>query len=329
MKKHLFIGLMITSSSYAFAQLPPCNELPQPMSIDSRLHEIGYPCDDFINPEPNPNPDNPNPPTNPPSNSGSLDFTSNVKPIGFETWDTFLFNGDLIANYGMSRTSGTVDLSGWGGLKFITNKLERMSITNNGNVGIGNLNPKTKLDIDGAFTLSGNHANLDSTIPTNEVANLNHLKNSGKLLIGWNISPGLGETVFISNRGGGSDGGFHFYDYTNTGQINNLLKINSNGNVLVNGKLEAKEVKITLSPTADFVFEEDYNLPTLKEVENHIKEKKHLLEIPSAAEMEKAGVDVGVFQIKLLQKIEELTLYIIDQNKKIEKLEEQVESLHQ
>ena len=95
------------------------------------------------------------------------------------------------------------------------------------------------------------------------------------------------------------------------------------GNAAIQGKFEAKEVKVTLTPTADFVFEEDYNLPKLEEVEKHIKEKKHLPEIASAKEMEKDGVNVGEFQIKLLQKIEELTLYSIEQNKKINLLIEE------
>ena len=99
------------------------------------------------------------------------------------------------------------------------------------------------------------------------------------------------------------------------------LKWNENGNVAVSSKLEAKEIKVTETPTADFVFEEDYKLPTLQEVEKHIKEKKHLPEIASAKVMEKEGVNVGKFQIQLLQKIEELTLYIIEQNKRIEELE--------
>lgn len=81
--------------------------------------------------------------------------------------------------------------------------------------------------------------------------------------------------------------------------------------------MEAKEVKVTLSPTVDFVFEENYSLPKLEDVEKHIKEKKHLPEIASK-EMEKEGVNVGEFQIKLLQKIEELTLYSIEQNKQLQ-----------
>jgi len=95
-------------------------------------------------------------------------------------------------------------------------------------------------------------------------------------------------------------------------------------NMRVDAKLEAKEIKVTLTPTADFVFEEKYNLPKLEDVEKHIKEKKHLPEIASAKEMEKEGVNVGEFQIKLLQKIEELTLYTIEQNKRIKELESKI-----
>jgi len=100
-------------------------------------------------------------------------------------------------------------------------------------------------------------------------------------------------------------------------------------NASLQGKLEAKEVKVTQSPTADFVFEEDYTLPTLEDVEKHIRENKHLPEIASAKEMEKEGVNVGEFQIKLLQKIEELTLYSIEQNKQIKSLKSENENLKQ
>ncbi|WP_374441919.1 hypothetical protein [Epilithonimonas sp.] len=113
------------------------------------------------------------------------------------------------------------------------------------------------------------------------------------------------------------------------------FNIATNGNASLNGKFEAKEVKVTLSPTADFVFEEKYDLPKLENVEKFIKENKHLPEVASAKEMEKEGVNVGEFQIKLLQKIEELTLYTIEQNKinqeqgkKIEELEKQLIQLN-
>lgn len=61
----------------------------------------------------------------------------------------------------------------------------------------------------------------------------------------------------------------------------------STRNASLQGKLEAKEVKVTQSPTADFVFAENYKLPSLADVEKHIKDKKHLPEIASAKDMEK------------------------------------------
>lgn len=63
---------------------------------------------------------------------------------------------------------------------------------------------------------------------------------------------------------------------------------------------------------SDFVFNDDYDLPTLQEVEKHIREKGHLKNIPSAKEVEENGIQLGEMNAKLLPKIEELTLYILD-----------------
>jgi hypothetical protein len=88
----------------------------------------------------------------------------------------------------------------------------------------------------------------------------------------------------------------------------------------VNGNIHTKEVKVDLIGWSDFVFEKKYNLPTLTEVENHIKEKGHLKDIPSAKDVEKNGIFLGKMDAKLLQKIEELTLYTIQQEKEIKSL---------
>ncbi|MEL4309126.1 hypothetical protein [Joostella sp. CR20] len=106
-----------------------------------------------------------------------------------------------------------------------------------------------------------------------------------------------------------------------------LMKISDKGNALLNGKFEAKEIKVTTTPTADFVFEDNYKIPSLEEVEDFIKKNKHLPEVASAEEMKKNGVNVGAFQIKLLQKIEELTIHTINQEKRIDTLEEKNEKL--
>lgn len=113
------------------------------------------------------------------------------------------------------------------------------------------------------------------------------------------------------------------------GETKNSLNLYSNGNGSLQGKFEAKEVRVTTSPTADFVFEEQYDLPKLEVVEKFIKENKHLPDVASAAEMEKNGVNLGEFQIKLLQKIEELTLYTIEQHKKLLEQQERIEKLEE
>lgn len=89
----------------------------------------------------------------------------------------------------------------------------------------------------------------------------------------------------------------------------------------VKGKIHALEVIIDMQgPLADFVFDPTYNLMPLNKVEEFVKANRHLPEIPSAAEVEKKGLSMGEMQNKLLQKIEELTLYVIEQQKQIEEL---------
>jgi hypothetical protein len=95
----------------------------------------------------------------------------------------------------------------------------------------------------------------------------------------------------------------------------------------VNGTIRAKEVKVETG-WADFVFHDDYHLKPLSEVNKFIKENKHLPEIPTEAEVkENDGVNLGEMQTKLLQKIEELTLYLIQQQETIEALNAKVEKL--
>jgi hypothetical protein len=98
----------------------------------------------------------------------------------------------------------------------------------------------------------------------------------------------------------------------------------------VEGSIGAREIKVENGPWSDFVFFKNYNLPTLKEVETHIAVKGHLKDIPSAKEVAKNGIFLGDMNAKLLQKIEELTLYTIAQEKKItaqQKAINQLESL--
>ncbi|WP_282143228.1 fibronectin type III domain-containing protein [Cellulophaga baltica] len=96
----------------------------------------------------------------------------------------------------------------------------------------------------------------------------------------------------------------------------------------VAGNVVAEEVKVALQVNwPDYVFDKAYNLPSLEQVENHINENGYLIHMPSAAEVEENGIQLGEMNAKLLRKIEELTLYTITQEKKIKLLEQQVAAI--
>ncbi|MNQ47940.1 hypothetical protein D3C85_617990 [compost metagenome] len=116
-----------------------------------------------------------------------------------------------------------------------------------------------------------------------------------------------------------------------------VMRVSYNGNVgigttipdaklAVNGTIHSKEVKVDLNvPAPDYVFGNDYKLRSLQEVETYVKENSHLPEIPSAKEFEKNGINVSEMNMALLKKVEELTLYSIEQQKNTEKLRKIIE----
>jgi len=98
---------------------------------------------------------------------------------------------------------------------------------------------------------------------------------------------------------------------------------------VANGILTEK-VKVALHSDfnwADFVFNKDYKLKPLNEVEKYVKANKHLPEVPSANEVAEDGIDVANMDSKLLQKIEELTLYVIEQQKQLEQQKNEIDQL--
>ncbi|MFC1226716.1 hypothetical protein ACFE6N_23130 [Pedobacter sp. BG31] len=134
------------------------------------------------------------------------------------------------------------------------------------------------------------------------------------------------------HRGGDRTGGFISF---NTNVNEEKLRIDAQGNVgigttnpterlSVNGKIRAQEIKVEAGNWPDYVFENDYKIGTLEELESYIKLNKHLPEMPSAREVESNGVDLGSLVKKLLKNQEELTLHIVAQEKKIRVLEKQL-----
>jgi hypothetical protein len=95
----------------------------------------------------------------------------------------------------------------------------------------------------------------------------------------------------------------------------------------VNGKIKAREIKVENDNWPDYVFYKTYDLRPLSEVEKNIKDNGHLPDIPSAAEVKANGINLGEINEKLLKKIEELTLYLIEENKQRKFLFNEVEEL--
>ena len=105
--------------------------------------------------------------------------------------------------------------------------------------------------------------------------------------------------------------------------ISGMVRVGNGFECSATGDVKAKSLKITLDGWSDFVFDDNYRLPSLKEVEQYISQHRHLPDIPSTKEVEQEGIDLGQMNAKLLQKVEELTLYIIDLQKQIDELKQQ------
>lgn len=227
--------------------------------------------------------------------------------------------------------------------------LVRAVIKGNGNVGIGTTNPATLLNVNvgngGTNGVAGvrigglgNYASLELGIDGNYDGMIRSFGNNLKYYAGhWKVK-GVSASEnhshsWYTSRVGSSDWSTAKMTLNHKGNLGIGTTNPSGWKLAVNGQIRAKEIKVETG-WSDFVFEKEYDLPTLIEVENHIKEKGHLKDIPSAKEVEKNGIFLGEMNSKLLQKIEELTLYIIAQeknlkkhNSKINKLEKENKSL--
>ena len=219
---------------------------------------------------------------------------------------------------------GTTGANATGNLYFYLNLGPKMTILNNGNVGIGTSNPGAKLSINGggaAIDLIGTN-NYIQFYNSSNVAK-SYIQNSGNdLLIGISTGNTTGK-VSLNSPGGNltinKDGDVMI----NTGTAATGYKLS------VNGKIICEELKVQLNAAwPDYVFGPSYELKSLEEIQAYINRNGHLPNIPSAAELEKSGVSMGEMQSKMMEKIEELTLYVIQLKNKQEELQIRLDACH-
>jgi hypothetical protein len=199
----------------------------------------------------------------------------------------------------------------------IKNKADNtlLRVTGDGNVGIGNTNPTQRLVVNGAITWGSTNAILN----TDQGASI-ELRGNGTPYIDFsnNLNSDYNARLMLNS--------------------NNILEVDGNVGIgtnttngyklAVGGNIVAEEIKVKLKENwPDYVFNKDYVKLDIKELANYINVKGHLPNIPNAKAVNNEGINLGEMQSKLLEKIEELTLYLIDQEKKIEKLTNDYEAL--
>jgi len=137
------------------------------------------------------------------------------------------------------------------------------------------------------------------------------------------VAPVTPKPLLISAQLSGTTPDIYINTFGNVG----VGTMNPTSKLTVAGNINSREVKVTVDAGADFVFENNYNLPSLDSVDKYIKENKHLPEIASADEMKKDGINLSEMNIKLLQKMEEMTLYMIEMKKENEQLKNNQKNL--
>jgi Phage T4 tail fibre len=203
-----------------------------------------------------------------------------------------------------------------------------------GNVGVGTTTPAYKFEVN---TSAGSEQSSLGIEKVNPGTDNPGLMPTTRLVYNWYATP---KASINFHRGGGDQDGFMSFSTSATGTLVERMRIFRDGNVgigttdpgpfklAVEGKIGAREVKVTLSAWADYVFNKEYKLMNLSELEAFIKKNNHLPNIPSAQEVkENGGIELGEMNAKLLEKVEELTLYVIELKKENEEIKKTLKNL--
>lgn len=233
------------------------------------------------------------------------------------------FNRDVNAETKIQSTSGSVTR-------------DIATFKTDGKVGIGTAVPSSLLHIGAGAGEAGSP--YSSTTLLQVFQPFNTITPSASIDIGM-CQP----HARITGWGSASHNGYGQLSFStmNLGVVTEAMRITDQGKVgigiadpgeyklAVNGKVIAREIKVKDgSPWPDYVFNKDYNLMSLASLEVFIKKNNHLPNIPSAQEVkENGGIELGEMNAKLLEKIEELTLHMIEMNKRMQNLEKENESL--
>lgn len=245
------------------------------------------------------------------------------------------YNGDVtIHQYEQSNIS----LFGYNGTGF--------TLTPSGFFGLGTVSPTSRLHVNGDAHIEGNTSvvgTFSATKRTNIGSDCQILTigkahtegmNYGTAYLGFNAqSSGTSWTCQSDgfNNGGAVIwttiyGDIMFANISTTNSSSNqtvtesTLREHVNLKLGADGTLKAKEVRVTMTDWPDYVFDNSYNLMPLTETEQYIQTNGHLPNVPSATEVEADGMSVGEMNKVLLQKVEELTLYVIELQKQIDEL---------
>jgi hypothetical protein len=216
--------------------------------------------------------------------------------VGVQSLNYFWSTTGNIATGGDTSFVGTVDSNR---LAFRTKNIERLSILPTGNIGVGTKTPTAQLHTTGSVRLAGltNDSTKTRVLVSDTSGNL-YYRNASSLTGRWLYVNG---TVYDS--------------------VDNVAIGTSNPQgykLAVNGTAIFTKAKVKTAGTwPDYVFEQGYRLPDLRDLERYVQTHHHLPEMPAQDEVQRDGIDLSEHSAALLKKVEELTLYVIQQDKQL------------